>query len=307
MSENKKQKKFDSKHIDVLLAYFGIIFYVGLSILFLIDIHLNGIFKIFVRLIFIIFPIISAIFDIYYWVKYRKETMRGRVFARRLIKDIILMVWSASLGDQMFQLDGSPFYGLFYIITLIYISLSLLHSLNAMKISIFQLVLGAFIITAASYSSVEIRTVTSLVSVIIVSILDYDFLKEVYEKYIKYRKRQPSKKDGESRFYIPKRLDTYKSKSNIRLNNLKIKFSLGIGVLNILFSILDTELFCKITNYFFTRDSALKNFGDIAWQLYIGMIRTYELVLIALVSILILAVLEIIFRNKINDFFRSYL
>lgn len=66
MSENKKQKKFDSKHIDVLLAYFGIIFYVGLCILFLIDIHLNGIFKIFVRLIFIIFPIISAIFDIYY-------------------------------------------------------------------------------------------------------------------------------------------------------------------------------------------------------------------------------------------------
>lgn len=231
----------------------------------------------------------------------------GKVFARRLIKDIILIFWSASLGEQMFKLDGSPFYGLFYIIASIYIILSLLHSLNAMKISIFQLVLGAFIITAASYSSVEIRTVTSLVSVIIVSILDYDFLREVYEKYIKYRNRQPSKKDGESRFYIPKRLDAYKSKSNIRLNNLKIKFSLGIVILNILFSILDTELCTKITNYFLYRDSYLKNFGDIVWKLYIGIIRTYELVLIAMVSILIIAVLEIIFRNKINDFFRTYL
>lgn len=78
MSENKKQKKFDAKHIDVLMTYFGIIFYAGLCILFSIDIHLNGIFKIFARLILIIFPIVSVIFDIYYWVKYWKETMRAK-------------------------------------------------------------------------------------------------------------------------------------------------------------------------------------------------------------------------------------
>ena len=161
-------------------------------------------------------------------------------------------------------------------------------------------------------TSVVIRALSSIISVMTVSALDYEFLRVAYKKYTKYKKFHPKKGELKSRILYSDQLDKTKTITKARLNTLKVLFGLGTGLFNLLLWIMDTGfvseitvfLSSKIQNHFYPATDVL--FTNLIIHLWIGMVKIVEIIIFVVILFLIIVALEKIYRNKIDKAF-SYI
>lgn len=162
------------------------------------------------------------------------------------------------------------------------------------------------------YTSAEIRAVYSIISVMTVSVLDYEFLRVAYEKYTKYKELHPKKEELKSNILNSEQLDKTKTIAKTRLNTLKVLFGLGTGLFNLLLWIMDTGFVSEITESLLSKIQehlCLTTdviFANLSMHLWIGLVRVVEIIIFIVTLFLIINALEKIYRNKIDKAF-SYI
>ena len=264
----------------------------------------------------ILFPMISLTLDSLYHYKYKFDKKFVKFGLVKYIILIILIFLSLTVIEKKINANENVVYiVIFYLGCFAAISYLIFWAVcyvNVIGIRLGQFLLMVVVSLIFGNTSVVIRALSSIISVMTVSALDYEFLRVAYKKYTKYKKFHPKKGELKSRIFYSDQLDKTKTITKARLNTLKVLFGLGTGLFNLLLWIMDTGfvseitvfLSSKIQNYFYPATDVL--FINLIIHLWIGMVKIVEIIIFVVILFLIIVALEKIYRNKIDKAF-SYI
>lgn len=282
----------------------------------LMNVHVSGWLKTVRTCAVILFPIFQLVLDILYHIKYK---FNENFIKFRLIKYvglIILMIFSQGVVEGLSSINKNFIYkvilGLDVIVILLYIVFLVVCFAKALEIGLKEMVLMLVISLIFGYTSADIRAVISLIGVITVSVLDYEFLKVTYEKYTKYKIKHLKKGEPEIITLTSEQLKETKIETEKRINIIKVLFGFATGLFNLLLWLMDTKFIFKITNFIVSNimlilDPESEVFcPNLINHLFTGTVRFAEMAMIVFIIFLASKLMERLYRNEIDKFF-SYI
>lgn len=264
----------------------------------------------------ILFPIFKLFLDVLYYIKYKsnKNFIKFRLIKYTVL--IILIIFSLGIVIEISSIDKNGFYKVILLLDVmvagIYLICLVVCFAKVLEIGFKEMVLMLVVSLIFGYTSVDIRAVTSLISVITVSVLDYEFLKVTYEKYAKYKINHPKKDESEIITLTAKQLNKNKIETKKRINIIKVLFGFATGLFNLLLLLMDTKFISKITNFIVSNIMLIlgpeseKICPNLINHLFTGMVRFAEWVMIVVIIFLASKLMERLYRNEIDKFF-SYI
>ena len=307
-----KKKQYVCIGITFVPAVIIIIFIIAA----LMNVHVSGWLKTVRTCAVILFPIFQLVLDILYHIKYK---FNENFIKFRLIKYvglIILMIFSQGVVEGLSSINKNFIYkvilGLDVIVILLYIVFLVVCFAKALEIGLKEMVLMLVISLIFGYTSADIRAVISLIGVITVSVLDYEFLKVTYEKYTKYKIQHLKKGEPEIITLTSEQLKETKIETEKRINIIKVLFGFATGLFNLLLWLMDTKFIFKITNFIVSNimlilDPESEVFcPNLINHLFTGTVRFAEMAMIVFIIFLASKLMERLYRNEIDKFF-SYI
>jgi membrane protein len=307
-----KKKQYVCIGITFVPAVIIIIFIIAA----LMNVHVSGWLKTVRTCAVILFPIFQLVLDILYHIKYK---FNENFIKFRLIKYvglIILMIFSQGVVEGLSSINKNFIYkvilGLDVIVILLYIVFLVVCFAKALEIGLKEMVLMLVISLIFGYTSADIRAVISLIGVITVSVLDYEFLKVTYEKYTKYKIKHLKKGEPEIITLTSEQLKETKIETEKRINIIKVLFGFATGLFNLLLWLMDTKFIFKITNFIVSNimlilDPESEVFcPNLINHLFTGTVRFAEMAMIVFIIFLASKLMERLYRNEIDKFF-SYI
>lgn len=310
MSEKKQ-----IQNIFLLITIVPTIIFAVCLITVWMKVNVSGWLKI-VQFYAIIFPILNLAVDVIYHFKYK---FNENFIKFRLIKYtvlIILITFSLGIAMEISNIDKNVFYKVIFlldvIVAVVYLICLVVCFAKALEIGFKEMVLMLVISLIFGYTSADIRAVTSLIGVITVSVLDYEFLKVTYEKYAKYKINHPKKDEPEIIILTAKQLNGNKIETKKRINIIKVLFGFATGMFNLLLWLINTKFILKITNFIVSNIMLILGpesemiCPNLINHLFTGTVRFAELAMIVVIIFLVTKLMERLYRNKIDKFF-SYI
>ena|GEM_PF-2162682 len=265
----------------------------------------------------ILFPIFKLFLDVLYHIKYK---FNENFIKFRLIKYtvlIILITFSLGIVIEIGNIDKNVIYKVILfldvIVAGIYLICLVVCFAKALEIGLKEMVLMLVISLIFGYTSVDIRAVTSLIGVITVSVLDYEFLKVTYEKYAKYKINHPKKDESEIMILTANQLSGNEIETKKRINIIKVLFGFATGLFNLLLWLMDTKFIFKITNFIVSNIMLILDpesemiCPNLINHLFTGTVRFAEMAMIVVIIFLASKLMERLYRNEIDKFFHTYL
>lgn len=309
-----KKKQIQNK--CVLITFVPTVIFIACLVTVLMKVHVSGWLKIARIYAIILFPIFKLALDALYHIKYK---FNENFIKFRLIKYtvlIILITFSLGTVEGISNIDKNSFYEVIFLLDVlvagVYIIFLVVCFAKVLGIGCKEMVLMLAVSLIFGYTSFDIRAVISLIGVITVSVLDYEFLKVTYEKYTKYKIKHPKKGESEIITLTSEQLNETKIETKKRINIIKVLFGFATGLFNLLLLLMDTEFISKITEFIVSNvllilDPKTEVFcPNLFMHLCTGMVRFVEMTLIAVIIFWIIILLERWYRNKIDKFF-SYI
>ena len=264
----------------------------------------------------ILFPMISLILNSLYHYKYKFDKKFVKFGLVKYITLFILIFFSLTVIEKKINANENVVYIIIFYLdcfaAISYLIFSVVCYVNVIGIRLGQFLLMVVVTLIFGNTSEVIRALSSIISVMTVSALDYEFLRVAYKKYIKYKKFHPQKGELKSRILYSDQLDKTKTITKTRLNTLKVLFGLGTGLFNLLLWIINTGFVSEITEsllYKIQEHLCLTTdviFANLSMQLWIGLVKIVEIIIFVVILFLIIVALEKIYRNKIDKAF-SYI
>lgn len=310
--DKKKQKQY----VYIGITFVPAVIIITFIIAALMNVHVSGWLKTVRTCAVILFPIVQLVLDILYHIKYK---FNENFIKFRLIKYvglIILMIFSQGVVEGLSSINKNFIYkvilGLDVIVILLYIVFLVVCFAKALEIGLKEMVLMLVISLIFGYTSADIRAVISLIGVITVSVLDYEFLKVTYEKYTKYKIKHLKKGEPEIITLTSEQLKETKIETEKRINIIKVLFGFATGLFNLLLWLMDTKFIFKITNFIVSNimlilDPESEVFcPNLINHLFTGTVRFAEMAMIVFIIFLSSKLMERLYRNEIDKFF-SYI
>lgn len=304
------------QYVYIGITFVPAVIIIAFIIAALLNVHVSGWLKTVRTCAVILFPIFQLVLDILYHIKYK---FNENFIKFRLIKYvglIILMIFSQGVVEGLSSINKNFIYkvilGLDVIVILLYIVFLVVCFAKALEIGLKEMVLMLVISLIFGYTSADIRAVISLIGVITVSVLDYEFLKVTYEKYTKYKIKHPKKGEPEIITLTSEQLKETKIETKKRINIIKVLFGFATGLFNLLLWLMDTKFIFKITNFIVSNimlilDPESEVFcPNLINHLFTGTVRFAEMAMIVFIIFLSSKLMERLYRNEIDKFF-SYI
>ena len=304
------------QYVYIGITFVPAVIIIAFIIATLMNFHVSGWLKTVRTYAVILFPIFQLVFDILYHINYK---FNENFIKFRLIKYvglIILMIFSQGVVEGLSSINKNFIYkvilGLDVIVILLYIVVSVVCFAKVLEIGLKDIVLMLVISLIFGYTSVDIRAVISLIGVITVSVLDYEFLKVTYEKYTEYKIKHQKKGEPEIITLTSEQLKETKIETKKRINIIKVLFGFATGLFNLLLWLMDTKFIFKITNFIVSNimlklDPESEVFcPNLINHLFTGTVRFTEMAMIVFIIFLASKLMERLYRNEIDKFF-SYI
>ena len=244
----------------------------------------------------ILFPMISLTLNFLYHYKYKFDKKFVKFGLVKYIILLILIFFSLTVVEKKINANENVVYIIIFYLdcfaAISYLIFSVVCYVNVIGIRLGQFLLMVVVTLIFGNTSEVIRALSSIISVMTVSALDYEFLRVAYKKYTKYKMFHPKKGEFKSRILYSDQLDKTKTITKTRLNTLKVLFGLGTGLLSKI-----QEHLCLTTDVIV---------ANLSMHLWIGLVKIVEIIIFVVILFLIIVVLEKIYRNKIDKAF-SYI
>lgn len=303
------------QYVYIGITFVPAVIIITIIIATLMNVHVSGWLKTVRTYAVILFPIFQLVFDILYHINYK---FNENFIKFRLIKYvglIILMIFSQGVVEGLSSINKNFIYkvilGLDVIVILLYIVFSVVCFAKVLEIGLKDMVLMLVISLIFGYTSVDIRAVISLIGVITVSVLDYEFLKVTYEKYTKYKIKHHKKGEPEIITLTSEQLKETEEPEK-RINIIKVLFGFATGLFNLLLWLMDTKFIFKITNFIVSNIMLILDpesemiCPNLINHLFTGTVRFAEMAMIVFIIFLASKLMERLYRNEIDKFF-SYI
>ena len=304
------------QYVCIGITFMPAVIIITIIIATLMNVQVSGWLKTVRTCAVILFPIFQLVLDILYHIKYKFNENSIKFRLIKYVGLIILMIFSQGVVEGLSSINKNFIYkvilGLDVIVVLLYIVFSVVCFAKALEIGLKDMVLMLVISLIFGYTSVDIRAVISLIGVITVSVLDYEFLKVTYEKYTNYKIKHSKKGEPEIITLTSEQLKETKIETKKRINIIKVLFGFATGLFNLLLWLMDTKFIFKITNFIVSyimlrldpeSETICPNLIN---HLFTGTVRFAEMAMIVFIIFLASKLMERLYRYEIDKFF-SYI